>query len=360
MRCAMLSSVTSALAAVVFLAAAPSAQCADAAKKPASLEEQTAVLESALAEALRTGDWKMLDLAVQGFKALGKKGPDLEMAVLRAERQAALESMMAADFRRVQIEVWGLASRAKLGDAKALDSLRALAASKVSIPKAPDWATFKDRPAEMAAAQKAYGEAIAEASRRDCALLCLAMNKEPGVLDRVLACLREPGDDGRFHAQNPLVAAAIAADPEKGLNALLDICKSQDKDISIRRRIAVFSVLASLVPKDGEKGLTAFTISADIGAAMPKDAGARLAKAFAEMAKRQDLFENGLPYQFLTLARVIPKLGENPEAVAAISSLKGKAPGNAAQMWDAQVDAVLSAVLKGKGVPPIAPPPEKF
>src|SRR3954470_18082161 len=82
---------------------------------PASLEKQIEYLEGALAEGIKTKDWKMTELAVKGFKSAGVTGKDLEICMLRAEKQAALESVWQTD-QRAQIEIWGLVSRGKLGD----------------------------------------------------------------------------------------------------------------------------------------------------------------------------------------------------------------------------------------------------
>src|SRR5882724_9016570 len=79
------------VAATIIFAALLSlkAQAAEHGAAPKTLDEQINYLEGALAESFRTRDLTMLEMAVKGFKAAGLNGKELELSVLRAERDAA-------------------------------------------------------------------------------------------------------------------------------------------------------------------------------------------------------------------------------------------------------------------------------
>src|SRR5262245_25927610 len=70
-----------------------SARAGAASPASASFEAQVEYLEGALAEGLRTRDWKMLELTVTGFKAAKLSPAALDLSALRAERLAALEAL---------------------------------------------------------------------------------------------------------------------------------------------------------------------------------------------------------------------------------------------------------------------------
>ena len=87
------------------------------APKTETPEQQIAYFEDALSEGFRTMDWKLTEMAIDGLKAGKVSGPNAEISVLRAEREAAFDSY---NTQRALIETWGLIARSKLGDASAI------------------------------------------------------------------------------------------------------------------------------------------------------------------------------------------------------------------------------------------------
>src|SRR5204863_4341999 len=128
------------LMAVIFLSIGNAAET----PAPKTLQEQISYLEGALAESLRARDLGMLDMAVKGFKAAGLAGKELEISVLRAERDAAWSNAGAGGYGQLtpaaSLEIWGLMARAKLGSEQATTALRDLTAElPAAPPPLPAW-----------------------------------------------------------------------------------------------------------------------------------------------------------------------------------------------------------------------------
>lgn len=90
-------------------------------------------LEAALAQGL-SGDWKLIDLPVQGFDAAGLTGEALDRAVERAQLSAALAQLPPE--ARVKLDMWTLGARARAGSAAAREALAAAAALDKPLPAA--------------------------------------------------------------------------------------------------------------------------------------------------------------------------------------------------------------------------------
>ncbi len=225
---------------------------APAVARPATLEQQTTHLEGALAESLRTRDWKMLEMSVQGFKAVNLSGPAAEISFLHSERQAAWEN--AQNTRPAQMETWGLAARAKFGDAKALAALRTIAATPPAAVQLPAATLWKTNPAEAKAAQKAYATYMLAVEKHDHATLCMALLKESGIGQSALSSLhtREKAASSFMgmgmgtDSSSQLVLAALAADPQAGWKGLLEYCGADEEKIAVDVQTAAFNFLLSL------------------------------------------------------------------------------------------------------------------
>ena len=360
-------------------AAAPTAPAA----RPATLEQQVTHLEGALAEGLRTRDWKILEMAVQGFKAVGLSGATAELSFLRAERQAAWENTNFGA-RRAQMEAWGLATRAKFGDTKALAALHALAPSAITAVQPPAQALFRTNHAEAQAAQKAFAAYSLALEKRDHALFCLAQLKDPGAGQSAMAALhaREKasaspmGGMVGFDSSSQLALAALAADPQAGWKGLLEFCGAEDEKSSVDVQIATFNFLLGLAnPPKFQPADAPFRVDQELAALLPKDAAAQLVKSFAVLAKRWKPDANyPLNCSLLTATYNLPQLADNTELVSALEGLKTKFTGPNSQFLVQQADAAIKklqsgavakdatvrapAVKDANGVAPAAKPPK--
>lgn len=264
---------------------------------PATIEQQIEYLEGALSEGIRTRDWKMTEMATDGLKAAGLTGTNLELTVLRAERNAALES----NSQRAQFEIWGMASRVKAGDTHALDMLRSLAADEIPFVKLPDQTLYKSQPLQARAAQKAFADYTIAMQKKDYALLFLALLKEPGILDQAMARLRSKSADllkgatTSFMAgfsgpsADPLILAAIAANPQEGLKDLLAFCGTEDENTAIEFQTSVLQGLirmANSMKSNHTPSNTPFAIDADIAAQLPNEAISQFGKPLSVVINR--------------------------------------------------------------------------
>jgi hypothetical protein len=328
-------------------------------------EQQVAYLEDALSEGFRTMDWKMSEMAIDGLKAAGVKGANAEISVLRAEREAAFDSY---NTQRAQIETWGLVARAKLGDSTALAKLRARAGDEVAEVKSADNKLLKTNPAEFKAAEKAYGRYLISLQRKDAALLGLAIMKEPGVLDRALTALRNKksaSGQNQFYmmggtygaASDPLIEAALLADPQAGYKGLLEICNAPDDKVAAAVRSSVLQSLISMVyPPKYQSPDAPFTLEGDIAATLPKNAAAGLAKPYIAAIKawKPDP-KNAWDQNFFSLLGTgasFPVKTFDDDGIAAIRDVKNRMKGDMAQ-WASQT---VDAVLKAQGVTVAAKP----
>lgn len=349
-------------AAVFFIAAALSALCVPAAtaatnRPPKTKEEQLTYLEGALAEALHDQDWGMLKLAAKGLKELGLKGAPLEAAVARGEAKAAM--MRLPTYKRARLTTWSLAARAKTGDAKAYQALQSWADKPIIFAPGPDWRKFKNKSAEFRAAQKKYNDYRLAVDEKDQALFCLAMLKDPGAMEKTLAELRKAADNKKdpqtaIRSLRILVPAVLAAEPQKGRQALMDLlCNANDKTVTDYFRWEVLSQLADIAGKQGSD--TAFDFGKNIAAKLPKNFQKQLLKPFTMLVKRYEYrepkpgtrtgFFTDTGYKILLLARKLPL---DAEAVAALQGMKEKFTGRRAKWRRRYVDSVLQSIQKRK------------
>ena len=359
------------MAALCLCARAEDAKPAPAAP-PATLEKQIEYLEGALAEGIKTKDWKMTELAVKGFKAAGITGKDLELSILRAEKQAALESVWQTDLR-AQIEIWGLVSRGKLGDTAAVETVRKIANEKVVPVAAPNTADYAKNPALYQEQQKAQLAYLAARGKQDAAILALALLKEPNVMQQAIAALRgslgeKAPNYGYGYGQSPLVLAALVSDPNEGWKALVETAETAE--VNVDTQITLIQSLLNIVSPmqfGGFQQITPFQVDTEIAAALPKDVAKQLWKPLLAAIKRYTPDNNPQAQQFgtaytslYTMPMLVDRMmaiSENQTAIAALEELKGKVTGQMAQYVGQQIDTVVNKYRKG-----VAPPksPDQF
>ena len=341
------------------LSLSPQVKAEDA--KPASdtLEKQISYLEGSLSEGMRTKDWKMTELTIQGLKDAGVTGAALETLTVLAERQAALDSIMQSDLR-ARIELWGLATRAKLGDGKALAKLRKMAQDEIPPVSPPPQELWKTNPKEAQAQQKAYQTYLQTLSQQDEAILAMALLKEPKMLDVALAALNTRLAILHYN-YNSLILAVMSADAEAGWKALIALCVANDKKDKADQQAQLLQGLANVaVPNQFVKASLEFKLDGDVAAAAPKDAAAQLWKGLAVVAKRWHAVEvHDSPWPLINLANQLPAPAD-AEALAAMEELKGKVPATMAQFCGQQIDALLAKHGKTpQAVQPPRPPDAK-
>ena len=316
----------------------PRSACADSpAAKPATLEQQIAFLEGALSEGLVSQDWKMIEIAVKGFASSGLKEKDLELSLLRAERNAALDGMRKfGSLNPSQIETFGLSVRAQLGDGAAKAKLHGWGFDELTEVKIPDPALWQKQPAEADKQTKAAQAYQTEVTRREYALLALALLKEPGVLDKSVALLQVKPDPvrgmgmgmGMGNGGDTLVLAALAADADTGFKKMLALCSDDTQGPAGQTR--VLQALAQL------RGLAAapaaseasFTVRSDIAATLPKDVLTQLNKPYAALIQHwkpddKQQFDTTLN-TLLSIAYSFPKGTLDKEALDAILATKDR------------------------------------
>ncbi|MCZ7643906.1 MAG: hypothetical protein M5U26_01255 [Planctomycetota bacterium] len=333
----------SAVALLLACSAAIAAEPAPAAAEP-TFEAQLETLQGAFAEAVRTRDWTMLELAAEGFKAAGLKGVELELACTRAERDAALPAYGQyghSAFTRATVLTWGLCARVLAGHDDSRAELRAWAARELTPVPPADYKLWQKEPAAYASANKAYAEYQGAADLRDNALLALARLGEPGVLERACACLRQieapaakqqwGGFSGGYNQVHPLVLAVLFADPREGWTKLMEIVNRDGEEAAAGAQRQILGSLLTLSSKNGAWGMAPreFTLEKDLSEKLPTDAGAQLAGSFAAMLKRWQPAEGaGYDYTLQSLlyqGYMLPREPEQKELLAALEELKGTA-----------------------------------
>lgn len=341
---------------------------------PKTLEEQILYLEGALSESLRGRDFAMLEMAVKGFKAAKLQPKDLELSMLRAERNAAWASGqqfgMAAT-SAASMQAWGLMARAMLGDDSALQTLRKMAGDLPPSP-GPLPAMNKVKPAEYQAKQRAIDDFTRKVNERNNALLALALLKEPGVQEKALAAIRNKPPDvqgrGMFYSgfggdSNPLILAVLQSGGEEGLKRLIDYCA--DEKGAFKDQAQMLGELNTLCTSSPHRGAEdKFSITADIRQRLPQDAQQRLMAPFIGLVKRyapdpKQQWDMTLNY-ISGFAMFLPEKALPPEGVAALEELLNKLPGPNEQYPKQGIVAILRKYGKdpaGAVKPPR--PPEK-
>lgn len=340
---------------------------------PKTLDEQIKYLEGALAESLRARDLVMLDMAVKGFKAAKLADKDLELSMLRAERDAAWG--MSLQYAVVQVpsasmEAWGLMARAKLGNNQALQTLRQLAGD---LPPAPEALPEMNKvsAAEYHAKRIAQTEYAAKYKQRSHAIFALALLKEPGIQDKALAAIQNKINIdpqvmmGMFGGgTDPLILAVLASDSESGFKKLVEYCA--DEKYILKDQAGVLSELNGLMTTGGYFGVEekAFSVSNDIRQRLPKDAQTLLVAPYVSLLKRYtpdpkqpwDMTLNSIS----NIGMSLPENALIPDGVTALDALMTKLPGPMEQY----PKQTFMAILKKNGrdihlpVKPPRPPAE--
>ena len=327
------------LCAAMLIVGVP-ALCAEAPKpaEPATLEKQIEYLQDALTEAMVTRDWKMLEMVADGLKAAGLRDLGLEVVVLRGERDAAFGARCTAG----QVITWGLCCRAKAGDAKALEALRALAKADLAPVTMPDAGLWRKDAGAANAAMKAYQVSFTALEKRDEAVLCLALLKEPGVLPRALECMtaKRPTQHGWGGGVawggargDSLIEAVLLADPQGGWNKLSELVNQEGEKASFDAQVRILQGVMGLLPKNRARwvagGKEAFSVDALAAELLPKDADEQLLKPYASLLKRcppdgVNMTLNSVLY----LAYSLPKQEAGSEILVALEGLKAKIAAN--------------------------------
>jgi hypothetical protein len=343
--------------------AAPQAKAAPAA--PKTLEEQIDVLEGALAEGLRMMDWKMVEISLKGFASSGLKGNDLELSLVRAERQAALDGMRNFTGAGAnQIEVLGQAARAKLGDTKALEKLKAWGLTNIPAVKMPDQKLYQTNPDEAARQQKAATAYSQEIDRRDYAILGLALLKQPGIQERAVACLRSPDAAPQNTFGNAfggtLVLAMLADNPQTGLKNLVEA--ASDEKVLVTTQVSIMQTLLSFAQGNGNAimGELNVTLRGEVSATVPKDIATQLSKSYTAALGRwkpdtANQFDQTF-YSLINMGYSFPKGTLDKAAITALENVKDNVPAQQQQWVKPQIDQIL----KMQGVDPstaVKPPP---
>ena len=334
----MLPKYVCAVAALAFTAFLTHA--ADVEAPPKTLDEQITYLEGALAESFRLRDLTMLDMAVQAFKSAKLAEKDLELSMLRSERNASWANAQqygVAGTPTASIEAWGLMARAKLGQDSALQALRKLAGDLPPAP-APLPTMTKDNAADYHAKQIAIAEFGARAKLHAQAMLALALLKEPGIAEKALGAIQNKANTDHQAAMmgmygggtDPLILAVLEADHNTGFAKLVAYCS--DEKAVVKDQASVLSELNGLIASNANAGGDeAFSVTAVIRKTLPKDAQKKLAAPYASMLKRYQPDPNQ-PWDMTlnTLSNIgmmLPANSLDADAVDAINTLVNRLPG---------------------------------
>jgi hypothetical protein len=316
-------------------------------------------LESSLTQAIMTADWKGLEQVAKGYRDAHATADDLEMSILRAETRAALDRHEVPNdaVTRAQIEIWGQAVRVLTGDEKSRERLRALLSEKFVLPF--EW-TNASRPTK--AEQKKYHDAELGMENQKHALLCLALLKEPGVVERVLATLRDPqkqpafvhgmSSEGLSTDDNLYVFDVLVADPKDGWKSLIDFLSEEPgKTVFMKQHIVLNKLIflthfhAHYANYDGVFD----KVEADAAAALPKDAAQQLVKALAvfighwpKEIKTLGTNESSIAYTIKAAIDQIPDVHDDAGVIAAFKGLQDK-------FTNAMAKKEVAAILKEIG-----------
>lgn len=309
--------------------------------EPETLEKQIEYLRENMAEAIRSRDWKLLELVAKGFKATGLKDDKLEIEMLRAERDAALSERGGMYGGRHAI-AWGLSCRAMIYGGSAMNELRELAKSNPAPAKEPEIATAQNDPEGYKAAQKAYLDYIAFAEDRNRAVFCLAMMREPGIEQRAFECLRQTPPAsvrsamrGLGGASHDLILAALVSDPKAAWPRLCALLETQDASFTFNHKIELLQGMNGIFnwPRVGA-GL--YSIEGDLLNGLPEDARDQLVAPFAALVKEYtpqpdlafDPAANTLGY----VGYGMTSKAHPEEVLKALDELKGKLKGPTGQL----------------------------
>ncbi|HLX60247.1 MAG TPA: hypothetical protein VKX17_03085 [Planctomycetota bacterium] len=339
---------------------------------PKTAEEQLKYLEGALSESFRTRDFAMLEMAVKGFAAAKLPEKDLEISILRAERDAAFGNIQSYGMMTpaAAIETWGLMARAKLGNAAALATLHKLVDEPLDTPAALP-AFGKVPPAEFLAKQQVLNDYAAAVRKRNHALLALALLKEPKIQEKALAIIvaRCTECDQQVRVMNysaggtdPAILAVLEANAESGFKQLLEYCSEEKLPVK-DQAAALGELFTFLSPRNFGGAEEKFTIVSDIRSRMPKDAQQQLIPAYVGILKRYtpdpkqqwDATLNTIT----SIAFMLPDKSIPPEGIAALETLTNALPGPKEQYPKQQFVQLLKKYGKDLNEPVKPPKAEK-
>ena len=336
------------LAALCLLTAPLALAGGESAPHLTSLEAQVDYLVKALSDSLRTMDWKMAVMTADGFKAAGLTGKDLEIAILRAERDAALQNTFGATLPQ-QIAVLGQAIRVKVGDAAAHETLKHWAFAELPVVAPPDYKLAATKSAEFIAAQRAFQEYLQAASRKDMALLGLALLNEPGVAEKAVAALKTVDPASRQNSFNatPLILAALLPDPKAGIKTLIEFCSDDKAPFGVQSSVVAAAIQLAPNPKGYKAPDAAFSVQGEVQAQLPVDMLGQLSKPYVGLLKRwvPPDASKGFDYSWNTLCNAgysFPPKTFDAEGIAAIQNTRDKATGPMAQMIQQQFNQLLT------------------
>jgi hypothetical protein len=332
-------------------ATAPAA--APQAKALKTLEEQVSALEDALADAMHAHDWKMVELAATGFKAAALPSRDLEMSLLRAERNAAWKGSQQA-----RLEPWGLAARASCGDTSALERLRKMAYIVPAVVPPPDYRKMETEPAAVQTAQAEHQKYNLACSQKSEALLCLALLKEPGISEKLRTSIeaRAVGDKNALpnslmgYGTDPVTIGALIADKDAAVQYILEACENA-KGTTVAQT-ALLNGLNALTYGQAKDPNEAFSVEQEAGAMLPKDFGVKTAKTVSILLARHVATEmkgyDNTVNSLVTLAQNLPANSMTAEGTKALQSMRDKLDPNMIQYLKPMIDKAL----KNQGVDP--------
>jgi hypothetical protein len=320
--------------------------------------------EKAIGEAIRSNNWDKFEKAVGSLKAAGLTGTALEMAILRAERNTAMEYVMQPD-AKVHMEVWGLALRAMLGDEKTLAQLRKLGQETPAPVEAPVNSNPKDKekenPAAAQAARQAYGEYMTKSlPTQDDAILCLVLLKDPKANELALDVMRQRLAMNAQYSLRNIVLAVLSSDAGKGFAELMNLCSATDEKYKVDRQITLLQTVSSIVfsNANGRNYPQPFSsLENEVADKISKDAPEKIWQILGALAKRFEPAQNNQVAQqgLITIGNSLPPPA-NEETLTALSDLKAKipqTPPHAAQRYARQIDNLINKFHK----PPTPPAP---
>lgn len=348
---------------MVVVLALPFLRAAEPEAAPKTLAEQITYLEGALSEALQTRDFTLLETAVSGFKAAKLADKDLELSLLRAERNAAwsqAQYYMGSD--ATSMEAWGLMARAMFGNNEALAALRKYSEFVSPPPMPPAVPGVKQDAKELLARQKEAAENATKLRKRDQAYLALALLKEPGVREKALAAItqdtasRDINQMQYYGVMDPLIQAIVLSDPQNGFQTLAELCTNEKYTVS--QQAAMLSKLSGLYAPSYAGADEKFTVTQIVKNTVPIDGQKKLIEIYggivARYAPAKDTQQWDPTLNLLSnMGNVFPANSLTPEGIKALEALVEKLPGDRNQYPKQSFNSILKR--NGREIPKEAP-----
>jgi hypothetical protein len=301
-----------------------------------TLEHQVDYLVGALSEGICSMDVKMIHMSADGLLAMGSEGKDLEIAMLRAERDSAFAGCTSS-----QIVVMGQLARARAGDMRALPTIRSWAFAELPVN-----ATVNSRSNDFAL----------NLQRQCFAYIGLALMQEPGIAQKAIIALRKFTDGNlqlREADTDALALAALVFDPEGGVKELLTLYA--DEKAPVGAKAALIQKIASIAAGTASRQNTAaaFSLDGELGAKMPQDALAQAAIAYVSLLKHWKC-DSTKPYEMRVIqaGNVFPPRTFDVESLQAIKGIRNRLPHNPESQY---AKMYLDQLLMLQGINPVIP-----